>query len=445
MKYFGTDGFRGVANEGLTVDHAFKIGKFLGWYFTDGAQKRARCVIGKDTRKSSYMFEYALASGLSATGVDVYLLHVTTTPSVSYITKSGDFDLGIMITASHNPYYDNGIKVINRDGYKMEEDVLEKIEDYLDGKTEISYAHGGEIGKITDYIQGRNQYISYLASATMHSFRGYKVGLDCANGAASNIAKTVFEMLGAKTYVIHNEPNGLNINVDCGSTHVESLQAFVKENHLDIGFAFDGDADRCFAVDEKGNVVDGDQIMYVCACQMKEAGALVEDTVVATVMSNMGTEKSLNKEGIRLVRTDVGDKYVSMEILKNGYSIGGEQSGHIIFNKYSTTGDGVLTAIKLMEVVVRKKAMLSFLTSGILHYPQILENKRIENAEELLKNPQVKEYIEQKEQELGDRGRILIRKSGTEPLLRIMVEAETEELCRSVLRNLTDAIEQAAE
>ncbi len=445
MKYFGTDGFRGVANEGLTVDHAFKIGKFLGWYFTQGAEKKARCVIGKDTRKSSYMFEYALASGLSATGVDVYLLHVTTTPSVSYITKSEDFDFGIMITASHNPYYDNGIKVIDRDGYKMEEAVLEKIEEYLDGETEITYAKGGAIGKITDYIQGRNQYISYLTSATMHSFRGYKVALDCANGAASSIAKTVFEMLGAKTYVIHNEPNGLNINVDCGSTHVESLQEYVRENHLDIGFAFDGDADRCFAVDEQGNVVDGDHIMYICARQMKEAGALVENTVVATVMSNMGTEKSLAKEGIRMLRTDVGDKYVSMEIMKNGYSIGGEQSGHIIFNKYSTTGDGILTAIKLMEVVVQKKTMLSFLTSGILQFPQVLKNRRVENAEDLLERPEIRDYIRKKEEELGDRGRILIRKSGTEPLLRVMVEAETQELCDVVLQDLLQKIDQAAQ
>ncbi|MFR8003996.1 MAG: phosphoglucosamine mutase [Hydrogeniiclostridium sp.] len=430
MKYFGTDGFRGVANEGLTADHAFKIGKFLGWYFTQGAAKTASCVIGKDTRRSSYMFEYALASGLSSTGVNVYLLHVTTTPSVSYITKYGDFDFGIMITASHNPFYDNGIKVIDRDGYKMSDEILEKIEEYLDGKTEITYARNENIGKITDYIQGRNQYISYLTSATVHSFRGYKVALDCANGAASSIAKTVFEMLGAKTYVIHNEPNGLNINVDCGSTHIESLQKYVAENHLDIGFAFDGDADRCFAVDEKGNVVDGDQIMYICACKMKEEGTLLKDTVVATVMSNYGMEKCLAKEGIQLLRTPVGDKYVSMEIMKNGYSIGGEQSGHIIFSKYSTTGDGILTAIKLMETVVEKKTLLSFLTTPITLYPQLLVNKRVKDADALLEIPEVKAVMKKAEEDMGEKGRLLLRKSGTEPLLRILVEAESEELCR---------------
>ena len=441
MKYFGTDGFRGVANEGLTADHAFKIGKFLGWYFTNGATKKASCVIGKDTRRSSYMFEYALASGLSSTGVNVYLLHVTTTPSVSYITKYGDFDFGIMITASHNPFYDNGIKVIDREGCKMSDDVLEKIEEYLDGKTEITFAHNDSIGKITDYIQGRNQYISYLTSATVRSFRGYKVALDCANGAASSIAKTVFEMLGAKTYVIHNEPNGLNINVDCGSTHIESLQKYVAENNLDIGFAFDGDADRCFAVDEKGNVVDGDQIMYICACKMKEEGTLLKDTVVATVMSNYGMEKCLGKEGIRLLRTPVGDKYVSMEIMKNGYSIGGEQSGHIIFSKYSTTGDGILTAIKLMETVVEKKTMLSFLTAPITLYPQILVNKRVQDADALLEIPEVKAVMKEAEKDMGEKGRLLLRKSGTEPLLRILVEAESEDLCQKEMDKILACVD----
>ncbi len=442
MKYFGTDGFRGKANEVLTADHAFLIGKFLGWYFTEGAKKRAKCVIGKDTRRSSYMFEYALAAGLSCTGVDVYLLHVTTTPSVSYVTKSGDFDFGIMITASHNPYYDNGIKIINRDGYKMEESVLEEVEKYLDGEVEITYAHNEHIGKITDYIQGRNQYISYLTSTTIHSFRGYRVGLDCANGAASSIAKTVFEMLGAKTYMIHDEPDGLNINVDCGSTHIESLQRFVVEQGLDVGFAFDGDADRCFAVDEKGNVLDGDLIMYLCAVRMKEEGALIDNTVVATVASNVGVEKALEKEGIRMERTPVGDKYVSAKMQECGYSIGGEESGHIIFNKYSTTGDGILTAIRVMEIVVGKKTMPSFLVAGVQVYPKVQINKRVTDAGEVLSRKEVQDAIALAEKELEGCGRVLIRKSGTEPVIRILVEADEEEKCRRYAQQIAERMEE---
>ena len=424
MKYFGTDGFRGKANEVLTADHAFTIGKFLGWYFTDGAHKKASCVIGKDTRRSSYMFEYALAAGLSSGGVDVYLLHVTTTPSVSYVTKSGDFDFGIMITASHNPFYDNGIK--------MEEAVLEKVEEYLDGQVEITCARNENIGKITDYIQGRNQYISYLTSTTIHSFRGYKVGLDCANGAASSIAKTVFEMLGARTYMIHDEPDGLNINVDCGSTHIESLQKLVVEKGLDVGFAFDGDADRCFAVDEQGNVLDGDLLMYLCAVHMKEAGALIDNTVVATIASNMGVEKALERQGIRMIRTPVGDKFVSQKMQEHGYSIGGEESGHIIFNKYSTTGDGILTAIRVMEIIVGKKTMASFLTAGVSLFPKVQINKRVKDASLVLENPAVKEAIDQASSRLDGSGRVLIRKSGTEPVIRILVEAREEELCRTL-------------
>lgn len=441
MKYFGTDGFRGKANEVLTADHAFKIGKFLGWYFTDGATKKGSCVIGKDTRRSSYMFEYALAAGLSCGGVDVNLLHVTTTPSVSYVTKSGDFDFGIMITASHNPFYDNGIKVIDRDGYKMEDSVLEKVEAYLDGEVEITCARNENIGKITDYIQGRNQYISFLTSTTIHSFRGYKVGLDCANGAASSIAKTVFEMLGAKTYLIHDEPDGLNINVDCGSTHIGSLQKFVVENGLDAGFAFDGDADRCFAVDEKGNVLDGDLILYACALYMKSKDALIDDTVVATVMSNVGVERALEKEGIRLLRTPVGDKYVSMQIQEHGFSIGGEESGHIIFNKYSTTGDGILTAIRLMEIIVDKKTMLSFLVSGVNVYPKVQINRRVRDAEEVLNKKEVKDAISEAEAKLAGTGRVLIRKSGTEPVIRILVEAQEQEVCRELADRMARTME----
>lgn len=442
MKYFGTDGFRGKANEVLTADHAFNIGKFLGWYFTDGARRKASCVIGKDTRRSSYMFEYALAAGLSSGGVDVNLLHVTTTPSVSYVTKSGDFDFGIMFTASHNPFYDNGIKIIDKDGFKMEDSVLEKVEEYLDGKVEITCARNENIGKITDYIQGRNQYISYLTSTTIHSFRGYKVGLDCANGAASSIAKTVFEMLGAKTYMLHDEPDGLNINVDCGSTHIESLQKFVVEKGLDAGFAFDGDADRCFAVDELGNVLDGDLIMYLCAVHMKEEHALIDNTVVATIASNMGVEKALERQGICMKRTPVGDKYVSLEMQEHGYSIGGEESGHIIFNKYSTTGDGILTAIRVMEIIVGKKTMASFLTAGVSLFPKVQINKRVKDAAEVLENPSVKESIDQASAQLDGSGRVLIRKSGTEPVIRILVEAQDEDLCRELAEKIAARMDE---
>ena len=442
MKYFGTDGFRGKANEALTADHAFRIGKFLGWYFTEGAAKKAACVIGKDTRRSSYMFEYALAAGLSWGGADVYLLHVTTTPSVSYVTKSGNFDFGIMITASHNPFYDNGIKIIDSEGFKMEESVLEKVEEYLDGKVEITAARNDRIGRITDHIQGRNQYISYLTSTAIHSFRGYRVGLDCANGAASSIAKTVFEMLGAKTYMIHNEPDGLNINVDCGSTHVESLQRFVAENGLDVGFAFDGDADRCFAVDEKGNVLDGDLILYLCAVDMKEKGALIGNAVVATVASNLGVEKALNREGIRMERTPVGDKYVSARMQEGGYSIGGEESGHIIFSKYSTTGDGILTAIRVMEILVEKKTLPSFLTAGVQLFPKVQINKRVKDASAVLEREAVKQAVRQAEEELGETGRVLIRKSGTEPVIRLIVEADEEEKCRRLAERIAAEMEE---
>lgn len=429
MKYFGTDGFRGIANEGLTVDHAFKIGKFMAWYFTNHKEGRVSCVIGKDTRRSSYMFEYALAAGLSSAGADVYLLHVTTTPSVSYVTKTGDFDFGIMITASHNPYYDNGVKIIDTNGYKMDDRFLEKVEDYLDGKTEAGLAFNEKIGKITDYLQGRNAYISYLVASTARSFRGYKIGLDCANGASSNMAKMIFEVLGAKTYVIHNEPDGLNINVDCGSTHIESLQKYVVENGLDIGFAFDGDADRCLAVDENGKVMDGDMILYICGLYLKEKGQLVDNTIVATIMSNLGFEKALKREHISLVRTKVGDKYISEQMHKHGYSIGGEQTGHIIFNKYATTGDGLLTAVKLMEVIAEKKTKASYLEAGMQIYPQKNESVKVDDADEVLAREELKFIVKQVEATLSGEGRVIIRKSGTEPVIRVMVEAKEEELC----------------
>lgn len=440
-KYFGTDGFRGEANKDLTVDHAFKIGRYLGWYY--GREHKAKVVIGKDTRRSSYMFESALCAGLTASGADAYLLHVTSTPSVSYIARADDFDCGVMISASHNPYYDNGIKLINADGEKMEEAVLDGIEAYLDGGEELPYALQADIGRTVDYAAGRNRYIGYLISLATRSYKGRRVGLDCANGSTWMMAKSVFDALGADTYVISNRPDGLNINVDCGSTHIEQLQKFVKENELDVGFAFDGDADRCLAVDEKGNVVNGDHIMYVCAKYMQDRGSLGNSKVVTTVMSNMGLYKALDALGIGYEKTAVGDKYVAENMRRNGHLIGGEQSGHIIFGQFANTGDGLLTAIKVMEAMCETKQSLSELAAGMTMYPQVLKNVVVTDKDETLNCEQVKAAVAKAEAELGDNGRILLRKSGTEPLLRVMSEATTHELCEEKVDAIIDAMKQA--
>ena len=429
-KYFGTDGFRGEANVGLTVEHAFQVGRFIGWYY--GQEHKCKVVIGKDTRRSSYMFEYSLVAGLTASGADVYLLHVTTTPSVSYVVKTEDFDCGIMISASHNPYYDKGIKLINSAGEKMPENVIALVEDYLDGRSgEIPYAVNDQIGCTVDYAAGRNRYVGYLISLATHSFRGVKVGLDCANGSSWMIAKSVFDALGAKTFVIHNEPDGLNINTNCGSTHIESLQELVKEKGLDVGFAFDGDADRCLCVDENGNVVDGDLIMYIYAAYLKSRGALEKNTVVTTVMSNFGLYKALEKAGIDYEKTAVGDKYVYENMQTNGFIIGGEQSGHIIFSKYAATGDGILTALKMMEVMLAKKMPLSKLADPVTIYPQLLKNVRVADKNAAMEDPDVKAAIAAVTEALGDTGRILVRGSGTEPVVRVMVEAENDEICQT--------------
>lgn len=427
-KYFGTDGFRGEANVDLTVEHAYKVGRFLGHYF--GKEHRPKIVIGKDTRRSSYMFEYSLVAGLTASGADVYLLHVTSTPSVSYVVRSEDFDCGIMISASHNPYYDNGIKVINGCGYKLESDVEELIENYIDGKgEELPYATKENIGRTTDYVIGRNRYIGYLISLVSNSFKNMKVGLDCANGSASSLAKVVFDALGAKTYVINNEPNGTNINEKCGSTHIEHLQKFVVENQLDVGFAYDGDADRCLAVDDKGNIIDGDLILYVCAVYMKKRNELNNNTVVTTIMSNLGLYKALEEKGIAYEKTAVGDKYVYENMMEYGHSIGGEQSGHIIFSKHATTGDGILTSLKIMEVILETKMKLSELIKEIQIYPQVLKNIRVKDKKAAREDAVIVEIVEEVTRKLGDNGRILVRESGTEPVLRVMVEAPTEEEC----------------
>ena len=438
-KYFGTDGFRGEANVKLTVEHAFKVGRYLGWYY--GRDHKARIVIGKDTRRSSYMFEYALAAGITASGADAYLLHVTTTPSVSYVVRTEGFDCGIMISASHNPFYDNGIKVINGLGHKLEAEVEEKIEAYIDGATEERpLATGADIGRTVDFAAGRNRYIGYLISLPTRSFKNMRVGLDCANGSASAIAKSVFDALGAKTYVINNEPDGTNINTNCGSTHIEVLQKFVKEKQLDVGFAYDGDADRCIAVDENGEVVDGDRIMYICGKYMKEQGALKDDTIVTTVMSNLGLYKACDKAGIRYEKTAVGDKYVYENMTKNGFQLGGEQSGHIIFSKHATTGDGILTSLKVMEVILEKKASLAALASEVKIYPQLLQNLRVQDMDAVLNAPSVQKAIAGVEERLGTEGRVLVRKSGTEPLLRVMVEAQTDELCEENVLHIINAM-----
>ena len=437
-KYFGTDGFRGEANKDLTVDHAFKIGRYLGWYYR--RDHRPQIVIGKDTRRSSYMYEAALCAGLTASGADAFLLHVTSTPSVSYITRSDDFDCGIMISASHNPYTDNGIKLINADGEKMEEELLNGIEAYIDADEQLPYATGADIGCTIDYAAGRNRYIGYLITLATRSYKGMRVGLDCANGSTWMMAKSVFDALGADTHVIANDPDGLNINVNCGSTHLENLRSFVVANNLDVGFAFDGDADRCLAVDEKGNVVNGDHILYLSAKYLQERGKLGDSKVVTTIMSNMGLYKALDELGIGYEKTPVGDKYVAENMKKNGHLIGGEQSGHIIFSQFATTGDGVLTAIKVMEAMTETKQPLSKLTEGMKMYPQKLKNVIVDDKDGTLADEAVRAEVKKVEAELGSEGRVVLRKSGTEPLLRVMVEAGTQELCEEKVDQIIAAM-----
>lgn len=437
-KYFGTDGFRGEANVGLTAEHAFRIGRFLGWHYS--REHRARIVIGKDTRRSSYMFEYALAAGITASGADAYLLHVTTTPSVAYVTRTEEFDCGVMISASHNPYYDNGIKLLNGQGEKMEESVIALTEAYLDGEGEIPYATGGGIGRTVDYVQGRNRYIGYLISLGRFSFKGKKVALDCANGAAWSIARSVFEALGAKTYVLGAEPDGVNINRDCGSTHMEALQKYVLDNGMDVGFAYDGDADRCLCVDEQGEIVTGDHILYLLGCYMKKREQLENNTVVTTVMSNLGLYKALEREGIGYAQTQVGDKYVYEYMAEHGCRLGGEQSGHIIISKYATTGDGILTSLKVMEVMLSEKKTLGQLAKGMKLYPQVLKNVRVADKTAARQDPEVIAAVRQAEEALGQTGRILVRESGTEPVIRVMVEAAEKEDCKKYVDAVVETL-----
>ena len=452
-KYFGTDGFRGEANNNLTADHAYKVGRFLGWYYGElkhraGIEEPARIVIGKDTRRSSYMFEYTLAAGITASGADAYLMHVTTTPSVAYIAKVDGFDCGIMISASHNPYYDNGIKLINGQGEKMDEETIALVEAFIDGELELfgqkwdvlPFGQKEKVGVSVDYASGRNRYIGYLISLGMYSFKDVKVGLDCANGAAWNIAKSVFDALGAKTYVINAQPDGVNINTNAGSTHIEVLQKFVVDNGLDVGFAFDGDADRCLCVDEKGNVITGDHILYALGCYMQEKGQLDNNTVVTTVMSNFGLYKALEEKGIGYAKTKVGDKYVYEYMAQNGCRVGGEQSGHIIISKYATTGDGILTSLKMMEVMLAKKKKMSQLVEGLTIYPPVLKNVRVKSKPDAQNDPAVQAAVKAVADRLGDTGRILVRESGTEPVIRVMVEASTKAQCQACVDEVVDVI-----
>lgn len=447
-RYFGTDGFRGTANENLTAEHAYKVGRFLGWYYGElkrknGDSSSPKIIIGKDTRRSSYMFEYSLVGGLTASGADAYLLHVTTTPSVAYIARVDNFDCGIMISASHNPYYDNGLKLINSQGEKMEDDVINLIEDYLDGKSsDIPYAKNEKIGRSVDYISGRNRYIGYLISLGMYSFRGMKIGLDCANGASWNIAKAVFDALGATTYVINASPDGTNINDNAGSTHIEVLQKFVVENGLDAGFAYDGDADRCLCVDEKGNVITGDHILYIYGRYMKERGKLVNNTVVATVMSNFGLFKAFDEIGINYAKTAVGDKYVYEYMKEHNCCLGGEQSGHIIFSKYASTGDGILTSLKIMQAVMSSGKKLSELAEPFKVYPQVLENVRVKNKSDAMNDNDVTEAVKKASDALGSSGRILVRESGTEPLIRVMAEAGDAETCQKHVNDIIAVLKE---
>ena len=447
-KYFGTDGFRGKAGEGLTADHAYQIGRFLGWYF--GRTHRAQIVVGKDTRRSSYMLEYANSAGMAASGADVYLLHVTTTPSVSYVARTDGFDCGVMISASHNPFYDNGIKLINGEGEKMEESVISLVEDYLDGKLELDgqpwkelpMATEAQVGSIVDDTAGRNRYMGYLISLAVYSFKGKRVALDFANGSAWHIAPRIFEALGAQVFTINTNPDGTNINLNAGSTHIEGLQRYVVENKMDVGFAYDGDADRCLAVDENGKLVDGDQIMYLYACYMKERGKLGTNKVVTTVMSNFGLYKALEKAGIGYEKTAVGDKYVYENMVQNGHRIGGEQSGHIIFTKYARTGDGILTSLKIMEAMLAKKLPLSKLAEPVTIYPQVLINVRVKDKKAAQADADVQAAVDAVAAELGNTGRILVRESGTEPLVRVMVEAPDQELCQALAQRVVDMIKQ---
>ena len=441
-KYFGTDGFRGEANIDLTADHAYKIGRYLGWFYRQGkaAEEETRIVIGKDTRRSSYMLEYALAAGITASGADACLLHVTTTPSVSFVTRTDGFDCGVMISASHNAYYDNGIKLLNGNGEKMEQEILDRIEEYLDGGQQIPFAHREQLGSTVDYVAGRNRYVGFLISLGMYSFKGMRIGLDCANGAAWNIARTVFEALGAKVYVIGNEPDGLNINAGVGSTHMEQLQKLVVDKGLDVGFAFDGDADRCLCVDENGNLVTGDHILYILGMYMRDRGQLDNNTVVTTVMSNFGLYKAFDKAGLDYAKTQVGDKYVYEYMVSNGCRLGGEQSGHIIISKYANTGDGLLTSLKIMEVIMAKKQRLSELCRPLKIYPQVLKNIRVRDKKEAQDDPRVRQAVEQVAAELGNTGRILVRESGTEPVVRVMVEAPSKQQCEDYVNQVIDVI-----
>lgn len=436
MKYFGTDGFRGRANEELTAEHAFRIGRFLGCAASGG---KGRVLIGKDTRRSSYMLEYALAAGVASSGADAYLLHVTTTASVSYLVRAEGFGFGVMISASHNPFEDNGIKLFSERGEKCTDDFLLRVEAYLDGEGELPLAVGGAIGRTVDYVAGRSRYVSYLLSLAGGSFRGFRVGLDCANGSASSLARAVFDALGAEVHAIGVSPDGCNINEGCGSTHPEALCALVRKDRLDLGFAFDGDADRCIAADGEGNVVDGDGILYLAARALKRRGE-AETGVVLTPMSGLGLVRSLEREHIPCFRADVGDRFVAEEMARRGCLLGGEPSGHIIFRKFAWTGDGILTALMVMEAVRKSKCPLSCLVEGLERFPRVERSVRVKQKRAVLESEDVRLAVKQAEERLAG-GRVFVRPSGTEPLIRILAEGEDQTACEEAAALIVRAVE----
>ncbi|MFC4410308.1 phosphoglucosamine mutase [Chungangia koreensis] len=441
VKYFGTDGVRGVANSELTPELAFKLGRFGGYVLTKDRGDRPKVLIGRDTRISGHMLEGALVAGLLSIGAEVMKLGVISTPGVAYLTRVMNADTGVMISASHNPVEDNGIKFFGPDGFKLSDDQEAEIEALLNAETdELPRPVGGDLGSVTDYYEGGLKYIQYLKQTVDEDFTKLHVALDCAHGATSTLATHVFADLDADLSTMGASPNGLNINDGVGSTHPDALAKFVLEKGADVGLAFDGDGDRLIAVDEKGNIVDGDQIMYICAKHMNEEGRLNGNTVVSTVMSNMGFYKALEENGMKSVQTAVGDRYVVEEMKTNGYNLGGEQSGHIVFLDYNTTGDGLLTGLQLVNIMKLTGKKLSELASEMKVFPQELVNVRVTDKHAVTDNEKVAAVIGEVESEMAGNGRVLVRPSGTEPLVRVMVEAPTEEDCKRYVDRIADVV-----
>lgn len=444
-KYFGTDGVRGVANSELTPELAFKLGRFGGFVLTKD-KDRPKVLIGRDTRVSGHMLEGALVAGLLSIGAEVMRLGVISTPGVSYLTKALGAEAGVMISASHNPVADNGIKFFGPDGFKLSDEQEYEIEELIDMTVDqLPRPVGADLGQVMDYFEGGQKYLQYLKNTVDEDFSGIHIALDCAHGATSSLATHLFADLDADISIMGASPNGININAGVGSTHPEALAAMVKEKGADVGLSFDGDGDRLIAIDEKGNIVDGDQIMFICGKYMKEHGRLKHSTIVSTVMSNLGFYKGLEALGIQSVPTAVGDRYVVEEMKKNGFNLGGEQSGHIIFLDYNTTGDGLLTGLQLVNIMKATKKTLSELAADMKKFPQKLVNVRVTDKHHVTDNEKVKTIIEQVEAEMNGNGRILVRPSGTEPLVRVMAEAPTEELCQDYVNRIVSVVKAEME